>query len=34
VALIPLGQLRAAEHHMPVHPAAAAVGLGGGESLS
>jgi MFS family permease len=23
VALIPLGQLRAAEHHMPVHPAAA-----------
>ena len=33
VALIPLGQLRAAEHHMPVHPAAA-VGLGGGDSLS
>ncbi|MEX1277931.1 MAG: hypothetical protein WEI16_02625, partial [Chloroflexota bacterium] len=24
VALIPLGQLRAAEHHMPVHPEAAA----------
>jgi MFS family permease len=34
VALIPLGQLRAAEHHMPVHPAAAAEGFGGGESLS
>jgi MFS family permease len=34
VALIPLGQLRAAEHHMPTHPAAAAEGLGGGDSLS
>jgi len=34
VALIPLGQLRAAEHHMPSHPAAAAEGFGGGESLS
>lgn len=34
VALIPLGQLRAAEHHMPTHPAAAAGGLRGGDSLS
>lgn len=34
VALIPLGQLRAAEHHMPVHPAAAAEGFGDGDSLS
>jgi len=34
VALVPLGQLRAAEHHMPVHPAAAAERLDSGESLS
>jgi len=34
VALIPLGQLRAAEHHMPVHPAAATERLDSGESLS
>lgn len=34
VALVPLGQLRAAEHHMPVHPAAAADRLGAGEPLS
>jgi MFS family permease len=34
VALIPLGQLRAAEHHMPVHPAAETERLDSGESLS
>lgn len=33
-ALIPLGHLRAAEHHMPIHASTAAERLGAGEPLS
>ncbi|MGH2463434.1 MAG: MFS transporter [Candidatus Limnocylindria bacterium] len=34
VAIIPLGQLRAAEHHMPVHPDAVAARAGKSQPLS